>query len=111
MRTWFHPFEHCNRRPHVRRIDQLSAFKAGRRHTDDSELMIVEGEVLADKIRVCSKPALPKAVTNYHDGVRQSRLILLRQKGAALNCLHSEHVEVVARYLVAPNALVVSLLT
>jgi hypothetical protein len=99
---------HHQRNPHFGRVSNFSPDEPFGRDADDRERAAVERDLAVDDRRVCAEATLPRGVAQHGDGVRPRSPILFGQEAAAERGAHAEHVEVVARRQVAPDALVVA---
>src|SRR5262245_51193593 len=77
---------------HLQRAD-----KAGRRHADDSERLLVEFECLADDCRVGGEPFLPELMAE-HDHWRGARLVIFVTDCAPQNGLYAQPGVIATRY-------------
>src|SRR5205085_7500767 len=97
-----------NRHPDLGRVYDFSAREAFGHDADDAERVAVKLYLLADDGRVSAEASHPTAVTQDGDGTRERRAVVFRVERAAALRADAEHVEVVARDEVAPDALVVA---
>src|SRR5713226_1295366 len=100
-----HFAHHCGDE-YFRRISDLCTDEAFGHDADDCEGASIERYTLADDVQVCAEASLPAAVTQDCDRVRARRLVLFRQEATAKHRRHAEHIEIISRNNVAPDALV-----
>src|SRR5262249_39648738 len=102
------PRLHHTRRPDLRTEEALRSREAFRRKANDSEGMIVQDNRLSDDAAIATEPLLPAVMTQHHHWMRAGRAIFFRRKGTSDGSFDPEHVEVVARDEIAPDALIVA---
>ena len=100
------PFEHGRGHPQLGRVNNFGSFEPLGRNTDYLEGMVVEYYFLADKVWVTREAALPGAIADYNHRIGRLRPVLFRQKCAAFDRLHTQHIKIIAGNFVTPDALV-----
>ena len=97
---------HQDRHAHLRRARRIDAGKTLRGHADDRHGVVVDEDLLADRLRVAIESPRPVVVADHDRWVTLVDLIVfLRIEDASRRRSHAEHREVVARHHLDVDAL------
>src|SRR5215217_399219 len=102
-------FSHRDRRPEIKRERKLRPCKIFRSDTDHLVRAIIELDRLADDVLIGSHATLPETVAQNNNGISARRLVFVRQKRAAQDWFHLEHVEVVGGDDLSPDHVILVL--
>src|SRR5258708_15958363 len=95
---------HAHRNPIIGMHNQLRPGELCWRNANDGERIAVDFDLPSNYARIHREAALPKTVTDDHDGMSTGLIIFLGSEKTAQHRMNAEHLKIVTGGLIAPNA-------
>src|SRR5262249_54576744 len=104
-------FRHHHRRVYFRLEEHHRSTEPFRGDAGNCEVVSIDLELLSDQIRIAPESGLPAAIADDRDRIRAGDAVFLLSEHPAFDGPHTEQIEIIARYQIAPDTLVDAVLT